>query len=171
MPDAVIGDLDSADSGIFNAIPKDRIHKIAEQDTTDFEKCLYSLSAPFVIALGVIGSRLDHSLSSLNTLSRFSDLPVLLVSNKDVIFICPRNISLKLPVGTRVSLFPLAPVRGNSEGLEWSISGLEFSPFGRISTSNRSTGRSVELSFDAPHMLVILPVGCLKAALAALTNP
>jgi len=37
---AVIGDMDSADAATLAQLPPERLHRVAEQDTTDFEKCL-----------------------------------------------------------------------------------------------------------------------------------
>ena len=56
---------------------------------------------------------------------------------------------------------------GRSRGLAWPIAGLDFAPDRRIGTSNRAEG-AVELSFDAPGMLTILPAAVLPAAIAAL---
>jgi len=75
---------------------------------------------------------------------------------------------LELSPGEVFSLFPMAPVRGTSTGLEWPIAGLDFAPAGRIGTSNRVAASRVELSFDAPGMLVILPRRRLDAAIRAI---
>ncbi len=167
VPDAVVGDIDSL-KGAHDRIPAGRIHSLAEQDSTDFGKCLYSLEAPFVIALGVTGSRMDHSLAALNVLARHPEVAVLIISGDDVIFICPAEIRLDLPVGTRLSLFPLGLVSGHAAGLKWPIDGIEFSPGGRIGTSNRTAAKVVTLGFDAPRMLVMLPWRRMDLVLAAL---
>jgi thiamine pyrophosphokinase len=39
-PEAVIGDFDSIRPAARTALPPDRLHPIAEQDTTDFDKAL-----------------------------------------------------------------------------------------------------------------------------------
>jgi len=166
MPDAVIGDMDST-TDLETRVPKDRLHRITEQTSTDFEKCLYSVTAPFVIALGVIGSRLDHSLATLNALSTCREYPVIALGGKDLVFLCPPTLTIKLPVDTRLSLFPLGEVTGQSVGLEWPIEGLHFSPLGRVGTSNNTVASVVELHFDAPRMLVILPRKHLDAVLEA----
>jgi thiamine pyrophosphokinase len=62
----------------------------------------------------------------------------------------------------------MAPVTGRSQGLEWPITGLHFTPAGQIGTSNRVVGASVTLEFDAPGMLVILPRRRLDAAIRSL---
>ena len=48
VPELVIGDLDSvADAEAWRS--RSRVIAIAEQDTTDFEKCLYSVTAPVTV--------------------------------------------------------------------------------------------------------------------------
>lgn len=161
VPDAIIGDLDSISLGgaskVPTNIPKDRFHRVTEQDSTDFEKCLYSVQAPFVIAHGVTGNRLDHSLAALNALAKFKAVPIVVVSGKDLVFLCPLKFEIALPTGTRLSLFPLANVQGRASGLEHSLEGIMFDPLGRIGTSNRTIAAKIALEFDAPCMLVILP--------------
>jgi thiamine pyrophosphokinase len=55
-----------------------------------------------------------------------------------------------------------------SEGLRWSVEGLAMAPDGRVGTSNQTTGGRVRIGFAPARMLVLLPVGCLPAAVAAL---
>ena len=63
---------------------------------------------------------------------------------------------MELPAGTRVSLFPMAPVTGlPSEGLRWPLDGLAFAPDARVGTSNQALGGSLRLRFDRRRMLVI----------------
>ena len=70
--------------------------------------------------------------------------------------------------GSRMSLYPMGLVEGQSQGLEWPINGLSFAPDGRVGTSNRATGEEVELLFTAPKMLVIQPVSELDRTVQAL---
>ncbi len=170
QPAAVIGDMDSL-GGDARARFAGRLHSVAEQDSTDFEKTLLRIEAPFVLGLGLTGSRLDHGLAALNLIAREPTRRVFLLSGEDVVFLAPPRLDLALPVGTRLSLFPLAPVAGRSKGLVWPIDGIEFSPLGRIGVSNRSNAARVCLEFDAPHMLLILPRDALAAALAAFDLP
>jgi thiamine pyrophosphokinase len=97
----------------------------------------------------------------MNALVKVAAVPVVLVGGDDLCFLCPAELAIDLPAGTRVSLFPMGPVRGRSEGLLWPVDGLAFDPTGRIGTSNAATGGPVRLAFDAPRMLVILPAGLL----------
>jgi thiamine pyrophosphokinase len=167
MPDAVIGDFDSLTAADRAAIPADRLHHLAEQDTTDFDKALRSIAAPLVLALGFAGARVDHGLAVFNALVRHADRPCIVIGSRDVIFHLPPRVTLALQAGDRISLFPLGRVTGRSTGLTWPIDGLAFAPDGMIGTSNRATG-PVTLSIDRPGMLCILPRARLAAATLAL---
>jgi thiamine pyrophosphokinase len=76
---------------------------------------------------------------------------------------------MDLPVGTRLSLFPLGAVSGTSDGLRWPIDGLSFAPDGTIGTSNEVTG-PVHLTMNAPKMLIILPAEMLEAVMQAMVE-
>ncbi|WP_413872899.1 thiamine diphosphokinase [Albidovulum sp.] len=167
IPDHVIGDLDSVTAATRAAIPAGRILHVAEQETTDFEKCLTRIEAPHILALGFAGPRADHTLAAWNALVRHPARRCLVLTAKDVAFAAPRRLALDLRPGTRVSLFPMARVAGEASGLRWPIGGLDFRPDGRIGTSNLAEG-PVEMAFTAPGMLVILPRAALGPALAGL---
>ena len=68
-PDAVIGDMDSIPGPVRARIPAARVHEIAEQESTDFDKCLRSIRAPLVLGHGFLGARLDHALAALTVLA------------------------------------------------------------------------------------------------------
>lgn len=167
MPDAVIGDFDSLSSEDAGRIPADRLHRIAEQDSTDFDKCLRNIAAPFVLAAGFMGARRDHELAAYNALVRRAQQKVLMVGEEDVCFVAPPELRMNLAPGMRVSLFPMAPVSGTSDGLRWPIDGIGFAPNGRVGTSNEATGGALRIALDSPEMLVFLPRGLLVPALAA----
>ena len=166
-PDAVIGDLDSLEPEARARIPEARVHRIAEQDSTDFEKCLARIDAPFVLAAGFLGGRADHALAALSVLARGVGPRCVLVSETDALCHAPARLDLDLPAGTRVSLFPMAPAAGASEGLRWPIEGIAFAPAGRVGTSNEALGPT-RLAFDGPGMLVIVPRAHLGALVAGL---
>lgn len=167
-PEAVIGDLDSI-SDPARAALGGAVHLIPDQDTTDFDKALRNIAAPFVLGLGFSGARLDHGLAVLNALVRHPDRRCLILGQGDLTFLAPPQITLRLPAGTRLSLFPMRAVTGRSVGLRWPIDGLPFAPDGLIGTSNEVAAAEVSLSFDAPGMLIILPQRALPAVLDALS--
>lgn len=165
-PVAVIGDMDSL-SEPGRAALAGRLHRVAEQDSTDFGKCLRLVRADFYLGLGFTGLRLDHTLSALNEVASRPDQLIVLIAEEEVIFRAPPRLALDLPPGERFSLFPMGQARGHSTGLRWPIAGIDFAPGGRIGTSNEVTG-PVELEMTGP-MLVLLPKPHLDAVLAALS--
>ena len=158
---AVIGDMDSlrgAERLRGAGVP---IHAVDEQESTDLEKCLYSVAAPLFVGLGFLGGRIDHHLAAMNALAKNPEQRVVLIGGEDLCFLCPRVFAIDLAAGARVSLFPMAPVRGLEwEGLRWPLRG-SFRPDGRIGTSNIALGGRVRMAFDAPRMLAILPAALL----------
>lgn len=166
---AVIGDLDSisdAEGMRARGVP---VHAIADQDSTDLEKCLMAVAAPLVLGLGFLGGRIDHHLAAMNALVRHGARPVILLGGEDLCFICPPILDLALPAGTRVSLFPMRAVHGTiCEGLRWSIEGLALAPDGRIGTSNVAIGGALRIGFDEPGVLVILPASVVVEVVARL---
>ncbi|ASP22921.1 thiamine pyrophosphokinase [Antarctobacter heliothermus] len=169
MPDAVYGDMDSLSPEVQGQLAPGVLRAIPEQNSTDFDKCLRHIEAPLVLGYGFLGHRLDHQLAAMTVLVRRADRRCLLIGAEDVVMVCPPQLSLDLPNGTRFSLYPMAPVTGRSTGLRWPIDGLAFTPAGTTGTSNEVSG-PVQLHMDAPAMLLILPVACLSALLAGLAD-
>ena len=163
MPDAVIGDLDSISHAARHSL-HDRLHLVTEQDSTDFEKCLTRIAAPFVLAVGFSGPRLDHTLAALNTLIRRVGPPTVLMTGPDAALACPDRITADLPCGTRLSLLPMGPCVATSRGLRWPVDGIDLAPDGRIATSNEITG-PLSLTVAGP-MLMILPARHVATAVA-----
>ena len=124
VPHAVIGDMDSVSEAAQAHLPGDIMHRVAEQDSTDFEKCLARIEAPLVVAMGFLGHRVDHQLAVFTGLARRKRQRCLLLGAQDAVTLCPPEIALDVAAGTRVSLWPLAEVRGRSEGLHWPIEGV-----------------------------------------------
>jgi thiamine pyrophosphokinase len=155
---AVIGDMDSLARAEALRADGVAVHWISEQETTDLEKCLYSVAAPLYLGVGFLGGRLDHHLAAMSALMRFADRRVVLIGGDELCLLSPPLLELDLPAGTRVSLVPLAPATGVvSEGLRWPVNGLRLAPGGRIGTSNMALGGRVRVGFDAPSVIAILP--------------
>lgn len=169
VPLAVIGDFDSLTPADLARLPSERLFQIAEQDTTDFEKALSRVVAPFIIAVGFLGGRIDHQLAAFNALVRLRDRPCILVGQHEVVFHLPYRIQVALERDDRVSLFPLHELSGRSSGLEWPIDGLTLSAAGRVGTSNRALG-PIEIEVSGPGLLAMMPRQRIDAVIAALTS-
>ena len=168
VPELAIGDLDSiSPEGRARLGPRRLVH-ILEQETTDFDKALRMIAAPFVLAVGFTGARIDHMLGAFNVLARHPGRRCLLLGADDVCFLAPRALTLALAPGMRLSLFPMGRVRGQASGLTWPLDGIDFTPAATTGLSNRVSASPVRLAFSAPRMLVLLPAEALDAALAGL---
>ena len=166
FPKWIIGDLDSAQNTQLWVDNGSKLGHFTEQDSTDFEKCLYSIEAPLYLANGFLGLRADHTLASCSLLVKRRDKNIILLGKTDLIIHLNKSLSLELDVGTRLSLFPLQTVLGlSSVGLKHNISGISFSPDSMIGTSNEVSSPKVEIRVKNPGMLLILPVYCFSKVL------
>lgn len=164
----VIGDLDSL-SPRARATFAEITVSVAEQETTDFEKCLLRTSAKQILALGFLGGRLDHQLSVLNVLARFRDRTVVLFGETDVCVLVPQGgLTFDVPAGTRLSLMPVSAARVWSSGLRWDLSGEAMTPDGFVSISNEVDGQ-VSLRADGA-VLMVAPAAHLETVWAAVSN-
>ncbi len=176
VPEVVIGDLDSLSAaararfsrGMEQNQPAaiSSLLHIPEQDTTDFDKALRTISAPFALAVGFLGARLDHQLAALHVLVQDHPTPCILLGEHEIVIHLDRPIALSLEVNQPVSLFPLAQVQGRSTGFEWPIDGLDLSPMQSIGTSNRACASDITLEADGPGLLALLPRSCLSQVIA-----
>lgn len=158
----IIGDLDSLNNKTYWESHGTNFVSLSEQETTDFEKCLYSISAPTYFCIGFIGRRADHFLAACSILVKYHFKNVILIGSHDIIFHVPKTFEIVLPLGTRLSLFPMDQITGlSSSGLKWSLSGLEFHPSKRIGTSNHTSSEIVRIALSNSGMLLILPRSCL----------
>ncbi|MGY6411022.1 MAG: thiamine diphosphokinase [Alkalilacustris sp.] len=168
VPELTVGDLDSLSPTGRAALGEGRLRHIPEQETTDFDKVLRSVAAPFLLGVGFTGARLDHTLGAFNVLARHPARRCILLDAGDLCFLAPPALTLRLVPGTRLSLFPMGPVTGRSTGLHWPLEGIAFAPGAMTGLSNRVSAPEVRLAFSAPRMLVLLPLQALDAALAGL---
>lgn len=167
--DAVIGDMDSVADAEGWRRRGAHLLPLAEQDTTDLEKCLYSTDAPFYLGIGFTGRRFDHTLAALHALLRWPAKRVVLLGAEDAIFLAPLAWQATLGAGARVSFFPLRTVSGlHSEGLEWPVQGLAFAPGERIGTSNRAMTARIAARFDRPGMAAMVDRAHIDAVLDSL---
>ena len=166
-PLAIIGDMDSVKLQLIGDFPRRFFHFIAEQKSTDFEKCLQRVEASAIIGVGFLGSRVDHQMAVQSVLVRYAHKRCLLLGEEDIVFVIPPEFSVAIEPDVRVSIFPMAQGQIESQGLYWPTTGLIFAPNGQIGTSNRSMG-NIRLVPDGPNMIGILPIGYFEHVLDAL---
>ncbi len=165
---AIIGDLDSLGaSSIWGERLGDRLIQVTEQDSTDFEKCLARIDAPFFVCVGFLGGRQDHGLAALHALIN-DPRPVVLLGADDVAFAPKGEVQLSLPVGERISVFPLRRVRASGGvGLAYPVDGLMMEAGTQIGTSNLASVPAQPFSFDRPGAAIFLNPDRVRDALQA----
>ena len=168
IPDYILGDLDSILDVQYWEKLGTKIIEIQEQDTTDFEKCLYSIRADTIFGLGFVGKRVDHFLAVCSSIIKYHHKRIILIGSHDIIFHIPRRFKVKLKPRTRISLFPMKKIVGiRSSGLKWPISGLTFDPICRVGTSNMSTEEPLDISLSDNGMLMIIPKNCFGEVISS----
>ena len=155
VPKYIIGDLDSIVSPEKWTEKGSKLIKMSDQDSTDFDKCISVIDSKKIIALGFMDQRLDHFLAVCSSLVKNRRL-IFVVGKRDVIFHLPNDLSIKLPINSRVSLFPLNEIKTvEAVGLKYPVENLKFSPMGKIGTSNISTSENIRISYQGSGMLGI----------------
>lgn len=146
VPEAIIGDMDSLENREGWAA-KTGLIEISEQESTDFEKCLYSTSSPLVLGLGLTGGRLDHTLNALDVAARYAGKrKIILVDETDIALAVAGDFSFEAMPGARVSIHPVFPIRFlRSRGLAFPLDGVELAPGKRSGTSNRTETGAFEI--------------------------
>ncbi|MEO0993761.1 MAG: thiamine diphosphokinase [Pseudomonadota bacterium] len=172
-PDLVVGDLDSIGNAEAWRQSGVRVLHLTEQDTTDFEKCLYATEAPLYLAVGFTGGRIDHGMAVLHAMLARPAKRVILVGEQEAAALIPpgRRLAVVVTPGSTVSLFPLAEIRGtHSEGLRWSVDGLTLRAGRQIGTSNIADAPEIAVAVDRPGALLTVERSALAALAEALRD-
>lgn len=161
VPEAIVGDLDSLEDEQWWR-SRTKVVRIEEQETTDFEKSLYSTSAPVTLVVGMTGKRFDHTLAALDALTRYAlHRRIILLDEEDLALALAGDFSFTVAPGERVSVHPLAPVKfQRSTGLLYALDGLTLAPGVRTGTSNAATEGAFSLvcepeGLHGPYLLVV----------------
>lgn len=168
-PQAIVGDLDSVhDVQYWRS--RCRLLHLSEQHSTDFEKCLYSISAPAIIALGFTGKRFDHTLAALHSMCRYGhEQNIVVIAEEDLLWVRGQSTQLTLRADMRLSIYPLSRVVfDSSRGLEYPLDGLVMEQGTAIGTSNRTVDAELEIHTHADNRglyLLIVPLDALALVL------
>lgn len=170
LPSIIIGDLDSVEC-LAKYDHRTTILQIADQNSTDLEKCIETISAPRYVGFGFTGKRFDHTMEIAHVFLKYAEKTIVFVSTHDVIFKIPHNWQCGLPSGTRVSLFPLKMTQIlHAHGFVYDPSHLAMEMGFKIGTSNTTNDEHISLSYDEKGFLIgIVPVSHFTAVLASLT--
>jgi len=145
-----------------------------DQDRTDLSKCLDAvvdliekqhLQIDYIITLGGLSGRFDHTMGVLNSLVRMcekSSIPMLAVESKNLVTVLHEGstrvqIDRKECITGTCGLVPLVqrPTRVSTTGLHWNLDNIELG-FGRLlSTSNQLDASTIEVRTNAPLLLTL----------------
>ena len=160
-PDVIIGDFDSIKAEILQKLTinkQTKILKIAEQETTDFEKTLYSINAKTYLCFGFWGDLIDHSLSVLHLLQKYSHKKIIIFSTENCCFILPKQGCLKIPKDITISIYPLIKTKfKTSSGLKYALNNLELSQGQLIGTRNKTNANKFSWQIESGLCLCIIP--------------
>ncbi|XP_046870465.1 thiamin pyrophosphokinase 1 [Hypomesus transpacificus] len=156
LPDYISGDFDSISAKVksFYSEKRCRLIETADQDLTDFTKCLAimveeiqrrQLQVDTIVTLGGLAGRLDQTMASVETLYHalsITQLPLVVIQGSSLALLLRPERIYRLGVSTGLegpwcSLIPVGgPCRTHTTGLKWNLEDqvLQFGIL--VSTSN-----------------------------------
>ncbi|XP_037940847.1 thiamin pyrophosphokinase 1 isoform X1 [Teleopsis dalmanni] len=166
-PDLITGDFDSINKESLNYFKTTRIVHTPDQDYTDFTKAL-ALIRPMlqpkllndIVVLHDTSGRFDQIMGNINTLHRFKDLKVHLLSRNSLTWLLrPGKHSIEIPsdlVNKQrwCALMPIGEAVKNitTTGLKWDLKNDSMEFGGLVSTSNTYASKNVQI--ETPTSLI-----------------
>lgn len=174
----IAGDFDSLRKDVRDYYKRQHvlIEHSADQESTDFMKCVAAVKAHFfesfdLLVIGGLGGRVDQSFHSLHHLYlSYKDAQqcVYLYSSENVSFLLPPgHNSIETPTRLLGKTCGIIPLGGTAHittgGLEWDVMDWETGFGSRVSTSNHILEENVSVVTDQPVLFT--------AELRSATNP
>lgn len=159
-PDVIIGDLDSIRPGVQQRFRRVRTVRIAEQNSTDFEKALAFLrreKVSEVAVTGMTGGRVDFTLGNFLSLWRFLPHFDLRVFGEGWFALPVKSrLDLSVPSGTVVSLLPFGRATGVTlSGFCYPLSHATLA-YGSLGVSNVTTRKGSRVTLRSGRLLAVV---------------
>ncbi len=156
-PDIIIGDMDS-----IKEPPKseNKIVYPSHKDFTDSELVVkYALEHNYdeIIMFGMIGSRMDHTLSNLMLLKQTKGTDAVIIDSNNEIYFAENEVILSGKCGDIVSIVPFEnDAEGiTTEGLEYPLTDGRIKIGTTLGVSNVMTGSSCKINIKRGNALII----------------
>ncbi|KAI9498320.1 thiamine pyrophosphokinase [Zychaea mexicana] len=173
LPDEIRGDLDSlrVDVKEYYESMNVKITRVADQDSTDFDKVIALLKEKEeelgkvfdIVALPALGGRFDQTMQSINVLYSMMhevERRTILVSDESLTVLMDKgthHIHCQPEYeGPTCGLIPIgAPATLTTRGLEWNLDHRKCHFGGMVSTSNSIAKDLIEVETDSPIVWTI----------------
>ena len=149
----IIGDGDSVPTELTP-----RLEAYADPDLNDLQKVLKRIDlyyeVTYIIGLGFLGKRWDHSLTNLNELPKHPTLR--LVHEQQILSGHVNDCQIAhCPAGSDCGVHPITSCDFEfSEGLEYSLNQLNLAPLGRMGSSNKATGGPIRIKGQGTYLMI-----------------
>lgn len=163
IPNFIIGDLDSIE--IKHLTNQYNILHIADQNTTDFEKCLLEMEKQSLfpsLILGIGGGEIDHTIYNLNCFMRYAKKHQLtfldIDENKKMKYGIPvfDKHEFYAKIGTTISLMPFPEATVSTTGLKWELNKSHLSITTNASVRNSVSNELVTIHIHDGAVLAIV---------------
>lgn len=160
LPDAVIGDLDSASAHARKTLTNTPFIHVKRQDNTDLEKALDWLVAHHFqecTIVGATGGRLDFTLGNfLSVYPYLKKMKILFKGDNWTLYPLTHSFTFSARKGARMSLIPLKNCRQITlKGVKYRLNNADWK-VGQTGLSNQITARKTEVLFRQGYMLMYL---------------
>jgi thiamine pyrophosphokinase len=175
VPDVVVGDLDSLSRADEAALRESGARFVVfptEKDETDLDLAIAEArvcGADHVLATGVLGGRVDHTLASLGSLVGASDLAPIVVEPDMTAWVLSAEgraqVALHSP-GATVSLFAFeGPATVTCQGFRYPLHAATLRALSSLGVSNVITSDEATIELHAGTLIVfaVAPDGSIEA--------
>ena len=164
-PHVVLGDMDSITAELKKQLLKKNVQFIsfpAKKDNTDAELALLYVveqGCSDIILTGILGTRIDHMLATINMLAnpKFKTVNLRIIEGDQDIYIVRKKIELIGKKGDIVSLISLKEsVSGiTTKNLSYSLQGRTLRGYTTLGISNVMVKTTAEISLKKGFLLII----------------